>query len=218
MSLIQCPNCEQEISEHAKKCPNCGTQLSKGSKYKKSIIIICVLSICLGLSAWGVWELRSHQLKKLTKQAEQCYSELDFEGVGECYQKMNYWFYDTTEKEAILEYDKKVCEDAKKYYDTLKKVDDSISKRSYSSLRSLLNTLKKPTATFSELEINKKSEIGQYINNIRNNIMYSTFNSQFVNNNEYDVDYRLTSGGYAMIITTYTSELLKEEFPYTGGN
>ena len=155
--------------------------------------------------------------ENLKNKVEKYYSELNFEGVEECYQKMKFWFYDTSEKEEILEYDKKVYKDAKKYYDTLKKVDDSLNKNSYRSLRSLLNKLEDPTEKFSDLEINKKSKIGQYINNIRTNPAYDAFNSEMVNNDKYNVDDGLVSGGYSVVISVYTSTLLEEEFPYMGG-
>lgn len=214
MSLIKCPNCEQEISEQTKKCPNCGLRLLYGKRNIKNTAILCVILV---LSIFGVLVLRNNQLKNLKNKVEKYYSELNFEGVEECYQKMKFWFYDTSEKEEILEYDKKVYKDAKKYYDTLKKVDDSLNKNSYRSLRSLLNKLEDPTEKFSDLEINKKSKIGQYINNIRTNPAYDAFNSEMVNNDKYNVDDGLVSGGYSVVISVYTSTLLEEEFPYMGG-
>ena len=45
--------------------------------------------------------------------------------------------------------------------------------------------------------------------------MYITFNAQFVNADlQYSLDYYLTSGGYVIILETYTEEIVKEKFPY----
>ena len=47
MALIQCPNCNKDISNKATKCPQCGYKLKKGSGKTsiKLIIVTCVLLI-----------------------------------------------------------------------------------------------------------------------------------------------------------------------------
>ena len=82
MSLIKCPNCEQEVSEQAKKCPNCGLRLLYGKRNKKNTVILCVVLV---LSIFGVLVLRNNQLKNLKNKVEKYYSELNFEGVEELF-------------------------------------------------------------------------------------------------------------------------------------
>ena len=47
MALIQCPNCNKDISDKATKCPQCGYKLKKGSGKTriKLIIVTCILLI-----------------------------------------------------------------------------------------------------------------------------------------------------------------------------
>ncbi len=114
----------------------------------------------------------------------------------------------------ILEYDRQVYPDAYAYYESIKDVDEKLHNGEYNSLRALINKMISPTKNFEALEINRDSEIGKYINNVRNNNMYTMFNSEFVNSTEYDLDYYLTSWGYVTILETYTEEIVKEKFPY----
>lgn len=47
MALINCPECNKEISDTNRKCPFCGYILKKDSKRKMLLIIIIVLAVCL---------------------------------------------------------------------------------------------------------------------------------------------------------------------------
>jgi len=50
MALINCPECGKEISDTSKLCPNCGhkrKKTKKPMKYKKQIIVIAILFICI---------------------------------------------------------------------------------------------------------------------------------------------------------------------------
>jgi len=39
MALINCPDCNKEVSEHAPTCPNCGRPLKEVPKSEKEIIV-----------------------------------------------------------------------------------------------------------------------------------------------------------------------------------
>lgn len=45
--LIQCPECQKEISDTVKLCPNCGYKLKSGTINKKKIIIIFSISVAV---------------------------------------------------------------------------------------------------------------------------------------------------------------------------
>jgi rubrerythrin len=46
MALIQCPECNHEMSDTARICPNCGYKAKK-SINKKQIIVICYVAIVI---------------------------------------------------------------------------------------------------------------------------------------------------------------------------
>jgi hypothetical protein len=48
MALINCPECNKEISNTAKTCPSCGYRLTE-KKYKKIIIPIILVAMFIGL-------------------------------------------------------------------------------------------------------------------------------------------------------------------------
>jgi len=73
--------------------------------------------------------------------------------------------------------------------------------------------MKKPINEFDKLPINEDSEYGRYIKSIKNNPMYTTFKAQYIDSDSIDLDYGLTSGGYAYIITVYTEKILEVELP-----
>lgn len=113
----------------------------------------------------------------------------------------------------IQNYDESVYETVINFHDTFESVDERIRTRNYTSLEGLIETLEKPINDFDNLLINEESEYGQYIKSVKNNIMYTTFKSQYIENDSLDLDYGLTSGGYAYLITIYTEEILKIELP-----
>lgn len=74
MALINCPECEAQVSESAFKCPNCGVQLRKakrgffGTLFKWGFIAFNILMAIWVFSYWGtVGELSS----TATSEAEQ---------------------------------------------------------------------------------------------------------------------------------------------------
>ncbi len=116
-------------------------------------------------------------------------------------------------QKAIQEYNESVYEAVISFHDTFKTVDEKIRNRNYTSLKSLVGTLEVPIEKFDELPINEESEIGTYIKSIKNHPMYTTFKALYIDSDEIDLDYGLTSSGHAYIITVYTEELLKVELP-----
>lgn len=159
---------------------------------------------------------RQEQIKQLIRQSEEDYKKFDFENVFKCYSQLDGLNYNTKELRIIAEYDQSVIETTKIFYQTLVDVDSKLFNRDYISLRALVNTLKQPMKDFDELEINTESSLGQYINNIRTHNMYIGLQSEFVNNDQYDLDYGLTTNGFATCISIYTEQLIKEPFPYEG--
>lgn len=220
MALISCPNCGTHISEEAKKCPHCGKKLKKNKFVMPVIIVVLLIVVCVGaFFGWKQYqkvqeEKRQEQIENLLTQVDESYAKCDFNGIEECYNALDDLQYDTSKQREILEYDRLVYTDAYAYYQAINDVDERLHNGDYSSLRELINKMITPTKNFEALEINKDSKIGKYINNVRNNIMYTTFNSNFVNSTEYDLDYYLTSWGYVTILKKYTNEIVKEEFPY----
>ncbi len=60
MVLINCPECQKQISEQANICPNCGYVLAKSNKLHIAAIILFILSaIALSVTIiqlwWGTW-------------------------------------------------------------------------------------------------------------------------------------------------------------------
>ncbi len=59
MSIINCPECNNEVSDTAIKCPKCGVQLRKptrgffGKIFKWSFILFNILMIVWLVSYWG---------------------------------------------------------------------------------------------------------------------------------------------------------------------
>lgn len=47
MALINCPECNKEISDTAKSCPNCGYELPTKTDIKRNAIIIGVSTVLL---------------------------------------------------------------------------------------------------------------------------------------------------------------------------
>lgn len=116
-------------------------------------------------------------------------------------------------QKAIQEYNDSVHETVMNFHDVFESVDEKIRNRNYSSLENLVDTMKKPINEFDKLPINEDSEFGQYIKSIKNNPMYTTFKAQYIDSDSIDLDYGLTSGGYAYLITVYTEKILEEELP-----
>lgn len=227
MALIKCKNCGGDISDKAVKCPHCGKRVQKNKLVLLmalvSMIAVLVLGGCFGWNQYQKFQeekrieaekQRQEKIDNLLAQVDGLYASFDFEGVEKCYDSLEELQYDTSKQRKILEYDKSVYEDAYAYYTAINNVNSKLYKGGYGSLESLVNTLRTPTKNFEALEINYNSEIGMYINNVRSNVMYNMFNSEYVNSTKYDLDYGLTSWGYADIIKTYTNYILEEKFPY----
>ena len=216
MAIINCPNCGANISGEAKKCPNCGKRLKKRNVILPLIIGIILIIICVGAYAGKQYQINQEKkINNILAQVDILYSTFSFDEIEKCYDQLDALHYDTAKQRKLLEYDKEVYPAAYAYYQAITDADNKLHSGKYNSLDSMINGLKTPTKNFEALEINTDSEIGKYINNVRNNFMYITFNAQFVNADlQYSLDYYLTSGGYVIILETYTEEIVKEKFPY----
>lgn len=220
MALINCPGCGKDISGEAKKCPYCNKRIKKNKFILPVIIIILLLIVCIG-AFYGLRqyqkiqaEKRQAQIESLLAQIDEYYAVFDFDSIEKYYDALEELNYDVSKQREVLEYDRKVYPDAYAYYEAINEINEKLHNGDYDSLRALVNEMKNPTEHFETLEINNDSEIGKYINNTRGSIMYSMFNSEFVNSTEIDLDYYLTSRGYASILQTYTESIVKEKFPY----
>lgn len=114
---------------------------------------------------------------------------------------------------AIQEYNDSVYETVISFHDAFKSTDEKIRNQSYTSLEALVDTMKKPINEFDKLPINEDSKYGRYIKSIKNNPMYTTFKAQYIDSDSINLDYGLTSWGYAYIITVYTEKILEVELP-----
>lgn len=220
MALINCPRCKQSISDKAKKCPHCGKRI-KRNKYIVAIIIVILFAIVVVGIYYGVnqYQLkqektRQENIESLLQRVDELYARFDFEAIEDCYDKLDKLYYSTTMQREILEYDRKVYKDAYAYYIAINDVNDKLHNGGYTSLQALVEEMKIPTMNFDNLEVNCDSVIGKYINNVKNNVMYSTFNSEYVNGTQYSLDCGLTSSGFRYVIRVYTEHIVKEKFPY----
>lgn len=226
MAMIKCPGCGQEVSEKAKKCPNCGHRFAKKIP-KKIIVILAAMAICILAIVSIVTAVKQNEKKKqeeIQAQIQTCldniqqyYASGEFAKIFDELNELDRLGYDTKKQREIVEYDQIVYYTAKKFNDALKKVDEELDNNSFLSLRGLMNGLKTPMNDLDNLEINKDSKIGTYINSMRNDVMYSSGLKDTVENDEYDLDNWLTQSIYVEIIKTYTENLLKaHKFPYGG--
>lgn len=220
MALINCPSCGMNISEEAKKCPYCNKRVKKNKVILSVIIVILLSIICAGaFYGWKQYqkmqeEKRQAQIESLLEKVDEFYKIFDFDSIEKSYDALEELHYDVLKQREILEYDRKVYPAAYAYYEAINDINEKLHNGDYNSLRTLVDKMKDPTENFEALKINNDSQIGKYINNVRSSIMYSIFNSEFVNSTEYDLDYYLTTWGYVTILQTYTEEIVKEKFPY----
>lgn len=220
MALINCPDCGKNISEKAKKCPYCNKRMKKNKVMLPMIAVILLIVVCVGaFYGWKQYqrvqaEKRQTQIENLLAQIDELYAIFDFDSIEENYDALEALQYDVAKQREVLEYDRKVYPDAYAYYEAINDINKKLHNGDYNSLRILVNELKSPTENFEALEINSDSEIGKYIDKIRGNIMYNMLNSEYVNSSKYDLDYYLTSGGYATVLRMHTEEIAKEKFPY----
>lgn len=72
MALINCPECNKEISDTVNQCPNCGYTLKKKNKVNKKIILIiitCIIVIFCGISIKNSYE-KAQAEKAAQEEAE----------------------------------------------------------------------------------------------------------------------------------------------------
>ena len=64
MAMIQCSECQQQISDSAKTCPNCGFK-RKHSWYENKVVVIVFLLIFFPVGVYGLW--KNKNFGKVTK-------------------------------------------------------------------------------------------------------------------------------------------------------
>lgn len=176
---------------------------------------VCVTLVILLIGVHVIQEeKRQEQIVAYLAESENFYVKFDFDNVEKCYDMLDNLNYDTSKRREILDYDKKVYPDAFAYYTAINKLNDSLHSGSYPSLSKLIENMTIPTQKFELLEINDESMIGQYIKSVKSNPMFSIFNEEYIYENKYNLDYGLTSWGFAYVIETYTEILADEQFPY----
>ena len=223
MALIKCEKCGNDVSSKAKVCPHCG--YNKRLKNNKLIVVVFIIILVMISTIIGAFigiskynekkELeRQAQIATLLEQASNEYQNQNFGAVREIYDQLDQLEYDTIRERELLEYDSSVNEVAYCFYKAINDANDTIIKRNASSLNALVKSLEKYFDDFDELDINTDSEIGHYIYQIRNNPMYITFKNEFLHNSEYNMDYGLTKGGYYIVLSVYTEEIVKIPYPY----
>ena len=157
---------------------------------------------------------KENEINNLLKTADNYYSKLDFDNVSRCYDQLEALDYDISEKQEILKYDIEVYDKITEFHNVLIDIKEKINTENYKSLRQLANKLLTAINQFEKIDINMKSDFGNYINSIKNNPMYQNLKETFLNNKEINLDYPLTSPAYAMLINDHLDILLKEEIPY----
>ncbi|MBO4997063.1 MAG: zinc ribbon domain-containing protein [Lachnospira sp.] len=231
MEIKKCPECGAEVE--GKTCSNCGYSFKK--KYRKKIIIVlAVLVLLVGGGSLGYVKYQQYtkeqekiaaekakeaeeekkaKIDELLKKVEELYKDQNFDQVSNIYDELEKLGYELGSKRDTLEYDKTVAKDIAEFHSTLKKVDSNLESGSYLSIREELDKLKKPMKTIKNLETNPYSKLSNYALNIRSNLMFDLLYDQYVYSAETNVDHGLVQNGYAMIVTTYTDELLKIDCP-----
>lgn len=223
MENFICPECKNEIDKNQNICPNCGYPIKDIKQSKKLFIILIVVALFFsGIIGYMTWhyhmqkieEEKQIKIEELLSKSKEYYAIADFGSVAKCYEELDSLSYDIKKESEILDYDKAVYDKASKYYMSIYTVYNTIKSGQYDSLKGLRDSLVTPTNEFDSLEVNQNSLLGQYIENVRNSVVYTTFNSEFIYELDYDLDYGLTSWGYEVVICTYLEELLKIKCPY----
>ena len=223
MKQIQCPKCNSEIDEGQPFCPHCKQSLTAKTSNRHRIVIIAIIAIialvvsCIfGLSHYLKAKAvkQQEEISELLRKVESSYKIGDFVAVKDLYDELDELKFDTAKKRELLEYDISVHDVAYNFYNVIISTNNTINHRSAFSLNKLVKDLKNTFDQFDALEVNLDSEIGKYINDVRNNVMYVTFEREFIHNNNYDMDYGITQGAYYLILGTYTNALADIPYPY----
>lgn len=82
MSLIKCPECQQQISDTIKKCPHCGYKFKKN---KKLIIGVLIILLIVATIITIICALVINHNQETAKQKEKEYNELLTATVSETY-------------------------------------------------------------------------------------------------------------------------------------
>ena len=196
--------------------------MKRGKKRVKVMICIGIFVVLLVIVIVSIFFLkkanRQKRIDSLLMQLEQYYQKLDLDNAEKCIDELGELNYeniaDIREK---LEYDKSVQKDVIEFYNDITDADTKLKNYSVTSMNMLMSNLKETLNEFDELPENENTELGQYINSVKNNTMYKTLKSQLDTDiDKVDFDYGLVREGYIMVFETYTDEILKIEFPYEG--
>lgn len=98
------------------------------------------------------------------------------------------------------------------FYGAIKELNNKVTE-SYSSLQSLVNNVSDEVNAFEEIASTENLKHSEYFENVKSDPMYVKFKTEFVEAAMYDLDYPLTTLGYAIIIKTCTDPILSIEYP-----
>lgn len=214
--IITCPECGQEVDAKDKNCKNCGFHLKKSKISLISLLVCIIILVGFGLVAFVKIskERKIATIEECKTQMELCNNNADYEEAIKWCEKMIKTDVDNDYSKELkaLEFSRDNYDCAKKFYDAIKKLDDSLQNKSYSSLTSLLNSAKPAVNEFDKIEPNMDSEVGKYINTIKTNPIYVNLRDEHINGSKENYDAGLVSDGFAMIIQTDTEILLREKF------
>lgn len=158
-------------------------------------------------------ELEESVQDSLLGAANAAYNKTDLATVEEYYDQLDAIGYDTSNLRAIEQYDLQTYNSARQVYDQLRDVDSKLNSGNYTQLSSVLKQFDAAIDLADSLEINTDSKVGQYLQDLTTNLMYTGYKKDFYHNYE-GVDYGLVSWGHALVREAYTGELIKIVFPY----
>lgn len=157
--------------------------------------------------------LKNKFVNHLLSSSEEIYPTLNFLKIYPYYEKLDEMGYDTSELREIADYDEKNYSNILKIYNNIQTVNDKLHTGEYGRLSELMRLFDDTLDSADDLQINEKSKLGIYLNNLRLDPWYENYKNLYYHTN-MDLDYGLTSAGHAYVITVYTEPLAGIEFPY----
>ncbi|MCB2292427.1 zinc ribbon domain-containing protein [Clostridium algoriphilum] len=192
MALINCPECEKEISDTTKQCPNCGFKRKKPKKtikQKKLIISIAILCVCIiGIGTpITISYIQNKTYENNLSVADDFFKNKQYDKALSAFKSLqtDKNTSDVTKKIKITE--EKIIENENRnkvvgFVNFIKKLQETklrsgitvtLSDMEY-SMRDLVSQLK----TFEGISANDKSELSTYIIAIKDSLNYKLMKIQ----------------------------------------
>ena len=217
-----CGNVQRQLLKDAGKKVSAMKQ--KGKVVKK-IILLCVCVIVLVLGIFGGFNLYKHIQTKHEQEKQDRINQLiadidkekhmkNFDKVQSDYDELSALGYDIGNQKEIIRYERENIQAVEDFLAMLQDVNDKLTSRNYTSLRTLMDSLKSSMETFNNMELMKDSELANYIKFMRNSAVYQNLWNTYVNSDTIDLDYWLTSNGYSIVLQTTIDGLLDFDYPY----